>query len=89
VEVFYRIRLLLHPSSTTYLWLADLMGKWEADDIQKKRKTTVASQEEIKFMRKLYDSVNAQKSGAGEDLNQYFIKPVDKNVSHFNPFILL
>jgi hypothetical protein len=32
-------------------------------------------------MRRLYDQTNAQKSEVGEDLIQYFIKPVDKKVS--------
>lgn len=49
---------------------------------QKKRKTgSLANQEEIALMRRLYDQTNAQKSEVGEDLNQYFIKPVDKKVS--------
>ena len=34
-------------------------------------------------MWKIFNETNAQKSETGEDLNQYFLKPVDRKVSPY------
>lgn len=51
--------------------------------MQKKRKTGGPGNgpEAIALMNRMYASVNALKSDAGEDLNTFFLKPVDKKVS--------
>lgn len=36
---------------------------------------------DIALMQKLFDETNALKSEMGEDLNQFFVKAVDKKVS--------
>lgn len=54
------------------------------DDVpQKKRKTGGGAngQDAIALMNKLYNSVNALQSDAGENLNTFFVKPVDRKVS--------
>ncbi|ORX33607.1 SNF2 family N-terminal domain-domain-containing protein [Kockovaella imperatae] len=53
------------------------------EDMPLKRRKTDAggpSPTEITLMWKLYNDTNALKSEAGEDLNQYFLKPVDRKV---------
>lgn len=39
---------------------------------------------ELTLMWKIYNETNALKSELGEDLNQYFLKPVDKKVSRLS-----
>jgi ATP-dependent helicase STH1/SNF2 len=55
--------------------------KGKADDVKKRRKIGGPSEAEILLMNKLFTDVNALKSDMGEDLNTYFLKPVDKKVS--------
>ena len=51
------------------------------DDVPiKKQKTGLRSAEESTLMSRLYNETNAMQSDVGEDLNQYFIKPVDRKV---------
>ena len=53
---------------------------------QKKRKVELdgPSIADVSLMWKLYNETNALKTEVGEDLNQYFLKPVDKKVSRLS-----